>query len=329
MFQMSELMFNDPPHLLQAQQFTPEFLEEAFCLAEDIRHYPHLYSSVLEGEWMAVLFEEPSTRTLGSSWTAAERLGANVFHTEHSAVTSSEVKGESLTRTVKTFTALGYTWFILRRRRAGDMQLAASITRPGQVVINGGDGPSQHPTQAFLDVYTIKREFGDLNQPLHVMLVGDLKNGRTVHSLVYLLSKYRNVKFTFVSTRQMAMKRDIIDYLDRHGHRYVERFDGLLSAMTKNVDVVYLTRAQLERCESPDEQAAWQSEFPLYGMNDEVIGQMGDRTIFMHPLPSNEELPEAYDTHPRARHLQQMENGLWGRMALLTKIQRFRLAHHQ
>lgn len=308
------------PHVLRAQQFEPEDLDVLFLKAEQIRRAPSMAHGILEGRRVAVLFEEPSTRTYHSFIEAAERLGARVRGEQHMAAFSSEVKGESVGDTVRTFLCLGVDYFVMRRKAEGSVERAAQVAGTRHPVINAGDGAGQHPTQALLDAYTIWRQFGTLDRHLHVVLVGDLKNGRTVHSLVYLLSKYPNVRFTLVSPDSHRMKPGIIEHLIEHGRTFAEHTDGSLAEIAAGADVLYVTRPQLEREADDAARQALLDRYEPFFVTAELVQGMPPDSIVMHPLPRNAELPTEIDADPRAQYFQQMENGLWIRMALLATI---------
>lgn len=313
-------LFEGFPHVLRAQQFDPADLTKLFRRAEEIRKDPSAVHDVLKGQRVAVLFEEPSTRTFHSFLTAAEMLGVSVRPEQHSAKYSSEAKGETIEDTIRTFQRYGFKYFILRRTLEGSVERAAHAAGDRCPVINAGDGTGQHPTQALLDAYTIWRHFGRLDEPLHIGMVGDLKNGRTVHSLVYLLAKYDDVRFTFNSPESHRMKPGIIEYLTKHGRTFTERFGGDLCELVSNVSVLYVTRPQLEREEDEAGVAALIESYRDFIVTKSVAEAMPLPSIIMHPMPRTFELPEEVNDDPRARYFDQVENGLWIRMALLAAI---------
>jgi len=332
------LPFSGFPHVLEAQQFEPEHLISMFEMADAIRSAPERFQGIMSGITAAILFAEPSTRTRSSFEFAARRLGAEVFVAEHMKVFSSVAKGESIEDTIRTF--LQYRvhdnycfYFIIRWHEEGGVAKAARVAGPDHPVINAGDGSGQHPTQALLDLYTIYREWHDLNRPLTVMMVGDLKDGRTVHSLTYLLAKFPNVRFVFISPGSSRMKEGIISHLESHHRQYVEYYDQRLSEITarEKPDVLYVTRAQLERRDQAA-QAQLREEYKKYVISNQVLEHLPASAIIMHPLPRGPELPEDVDRDVSARYFSQMGNGLWLRMALLERIESIRksqIGHRQ
>lgn len=319
-------VFEGFPHVLRSQQFDPDDLRYLFQKAEAVRHTPSIVHGLLTGQRIAILFSEPSSRTFNSFIEAAELLDARVRANQHMALFSSEVKGESIADTISVFTAYGYRYFVLRRKEEGGVDEAAVAAGPSCSVINAGDGAGQHPTQALLDVYTIWREF-TLDRPLSVGLLGDLRHGRTVHSLVYLLAKFPNVSFAFFSPESVRMKEGILEHLREHGRMYAEYFYGDLRRYVGGLDVLYVTRPQIERVASDEERQAMRNDYRLWTVTPEVADAMPASGIIMHPLPRNEELPTTLDGNPRARWREQMANGLWIRAALLAWIQEIRDAH--
>ena len=228
-------------HVLASQQFSRQLLDEIFLRADEMRADPHRAAGRLQGRIMAALFYEPSTRTRLSFESAMLRLGGRTMGTDNAREFSSAAKGETLEDTVRI--VAGYAdVIVLRHPDEGAATRAASVS--DVPVINAGDGKGQHPTQALLDLYTIKDELGRVDG-VRVAVVGDLANGRTARSLAYLLSKYRDVELWFVAPAQVAMRRDIKDHLDEHGVRWHETRE--LDEVLPKVDVVYQTRIQKER----------------------------------------------------------------------------------
>ena len=257
---------------------------------------------------MASLFYEPSTRTRFSFESAMLRLGGSVITTENAREFSSAAKGESLADSTRIMN--GYAdVIVMRHNEAGSAARAAEISCIP--VINAGDGAGQHPTQALLDIYTIADAFAGINQ-LTIAMVGDLRYGRTVRSLAYLLTKYDNVEIIFVSPPVCRMEGDIKAYLDKNGLPWREETD--LAAVTPLVDCIYMTRIQKERFHSIDD---YQAAAGKYILTPERVHTMKPGAIIMHPLPRVDEIPKEVDADPRARYFQQAQNGLYIRMALL------------
>src|SRR5712692_5181738 len=199
------------------------------------------FSGRLNGQVMAALFYEPSTRTRLSFEAAMLRLGGRTMGTDNAREFSSAAKGETLEDTIRIVS--GYAdVIVLRHNEEGAARRAAAVS--SVPVMNAGDGPGQHPTQALLDLYTIRDEIGRIDG-IRIAMVGDLANGRTVRSLTYLLSKFRDIRICFVAPPQVAMRQDIKDHLDEHHVPWVETED--LDSVLPQVDVVYQTRIQKER----------------------------------------------------------------------------------
>jgi len=300
-------------HVLEAQQFSRDVMNEIFDVTREMEHVVSRYgSNILNRRIMATLFYEPSTRTRLSFEAAMYRLGGEVITTESAREFSSAAKGETLEDTIRIVE--GYSDVIVLRhyeggsaRRAAD---AASVP-----IINAGDGPGQHPTQALLDVYTIQKEIGRLDG-IHVALIGDLANGRTARSLAYLLTKYEGVKLYFVAPTVVRMRDDIKAYLTEHGVVFEEEED-LMSVMSK-VDVVYQTRIQRERF--GDRIEDYERARGKYIIDVETMSALSENAIVMHPLPRVDEIDPAVDTDPRAAYFRQAHNGVFIRMALLQMV---------
>jgi aspartate carbamoyltransferase catalytic subunit len=266
-------------------------------------------SKLLDGTIMASLFYEESTRTRFSFESAMLRLGGSVISTENARQFSSVSKGETLEDTIRILN--GYAdVIVMRHYEAGAARRAADVS--AVPVINAGDGAGQHPTQALLDLYTIQKELGHIDD-LSIAVVGDLANGRTVRSLCYLLAKYRNVRITMVAPPVVKMREDIKAYLVRHNLPFTEETD--LRLVAPKVDVIYQTRIQKERFENAEEYAAARG---VYVIDRELLELMRPRSIVMHPLPRVDEIAPEVDDDPRAAYFRQAQNGLFIRMALLS-----------
>jgi aspartate carbamoyltransferase catalytic subunit len=261
---------------------------------------------------MATLFYEPSTRTRLSFESAMKRLGGEVLTTENAREFSSAAKGETLEDTIRTVE--GYSDIIvLRHFESGAARQAAAVANIP--IINAGDGPGQHPTQALLDMYTIQREIGRLDD-IEVALVGDLANGRTVRSLAYLLAKYNNVKIYFVGPDVVKMKDDIKNYLTLKGVEWEESTD--LMEVASKCDVVYQTRIQRERF--GERIDLYNEARGKYIIDKKVMNVLQKHAVIMHPLPRLDEIMVDVDTDPRAAYFRQAKNGLYIRMALLKLL---------
>ena len=263
----------------------------------------------MEGQILATLFFEPSTRTRLSFEAAMLRLGGQVI-TVADPRTSSAAKGESLADSMRTVE--GYAdVIVIRHPRKGSAQEAAdAVAVP---VINAGDGAGQHPTQALLDVYTIQKEKGSL-EGLTVALAGDLKHGRTVHSLVYLLARF-GVQLLFVSPSGLEMPVEITADLKKMGADASEGDD--LAAAMRQSDVVYMTRIQRERFEDPAEYERLRGS---YVVDVAMIRQAKPGITIMHPLPRVDEIASEVDAYEGAAYFRQTANGVPIRMALLSLV---------
>src|SRR5215472_7437516 len=237
-------------HVVESQQFSRTLLEDLFARADEIKREPHHFIGRLAGQVMAALFYEPSTRTRLSFEAAMLRLGGQTMGTDNAREFSSAAKGETLEDTIRI--VAGYADVIVLRHH--EQGAAARAARVSDVpVINAGDGPGQHPTQALLDLFTIRDEIGRIDG-ITVAMVGDLANGRTVRSLAYLLSKFREVRLVFVAPPAVAMGADIKRHLDENGVAWREERD--LDAVLPVADLVYQTRIQKERFETAEEYEA-------------------------------------------------------------------------
>ena len=333
--------------ILEAQQFDREILDDLFSEADRMQvmceYLDENNVSEKDRKWcqdvrkemaekrIALLFYEPSTRTWSSFFVAAENVGGRVMPIPPARQFSSVVKGETVKDTIAMFCGYGVDAIVMRTDKEGmarEADEAAKCSGRKVSIINAGDGAGQHPTQALLDLYTIKRFFeDDINKNIHkekinVAFVGDLANGRTVRSLAYLLNKYQDperLEFFFVSPAVLKMKDDIKEYLDEKGVKFSE-YEKLADVADK-VDVCYMTRVQKERLEGI--QVDYNFIRSNCSITKEVAKKLKKEAIVMHPLPRDPafgEIPEWFDSDPRAKYIQQAENGLYIRMALLKKV---------
>jgi aspartate carbamoyltransferase catalytic subunit len=298
-------------HVIASQQFDRELIDIVFRVAaemkEDLSGRGQLRYS-LAGKIMASLFYEPSTRTRFSFECAMKRLNGSVITTENAREFSSAAKGESLHDTTRIMN--GYADIIvMRHNEAGSAEKAAQVSRIP--IINAGDGAGQHPTQALLDLFTINESFKGI-EGLNIAMVGDLKYGRTVRSLSYLLTKHGDVKLYFVSPTVCQMESDIKAYLDKYQVPWVEETD--FEKVLPEVDCLYMTRVQKERFNVHEDYLEAAGKYIL---TPENVQKMKETAIIMHPLPRVDEIPPAVDDDPRAKYFEQAQNGLYIRMALL------------
>jgi aspartate carbamoyltransferase catalytic subunit len=295
-------------HVLEAQQFSRKDLDQLFAVADKLEKGNQL---PLRGKILASLFYEPSTRTRFSFESAMIRLGGNVLTTENAREFSSAAKGETLEDTIRVVNAYADA-IVLRHYEAGAAQRASEVSHIP--IINAGDGAGQHPTQALLDLYTIQKEIGTIDG-IQVAMVGDLKNGRTVRSLSYLLGKCKDVEIFFISPKELEIGEDIKEYLRKHGvvFRELNHFDSVL----KDVDVLYQTRVQKERFEDVHDYEKFKG---MYVLTVDNTQDMRKGAVIMHPLPRVDEISPDLDALPRAAYFRQAEYGLLVRMALLQQL---------
>ena len=297
--------------IISVRQFTDDDLTYIFDVAHEMQQMVARIGAfdLLKGKLLANLFYEPSTRTSSSFTAAMERLGGSVIPINE--VTYSSVsKGESLPDTVRSLEAYADV-IVLRHPEEGATALAAQYTK--KPIINAGDGVGEHPTQALLDLFTILEELGEVNG-LTVTMVGDLKYGRTVHSLARLLSRYE-VVLNYVSPSILEMPEAIVAEIEESGTPQVVHTD--LDDIVADSDVVYVTRVQKERFEDP---ADYDAVAGAYVITPETMKLAKNRMALMHPLPRVNEISIEVDDDPRAAYFRQMEYGMYVRMALLALV---------
>ena len=297
--------------ILSVKQFTRQDLEYIFGVAHEMREMVQRVGSfdLLKGKILANLFYDPSTRTSSSFTSAMERLGGSLIPINEVHY-SSVAKGESLPDTVRTLECYADV-IVLRHPEVGASAQAAKYAR--KPIINAGDGIGEHPTQALLDLFTISEELGEVDG-LTVTMLGDLKYGRTVHSLARLLSLYE-VEINYVSPEILKIPLEIIDEVDKKGVPQAEF--STLEPVLPRTDVLYVTRVQKERFEELSEYELVKSAFII---TPETLTIAKERMIIMHPLPRVGEISMEVDDDPRAAYFRQMEYGLYVRMALLAMV---------
>jgi carbamoyl-phosphate synthase/aspartate carbamoyltransferase/dihydroorotase len=265
-------------------------------------------STNLKGKIMAEMFFEPSTRTQCSFAAAMQRLGGNVIYMDQQH--SSVKKGESLEDSVRMMSSYS-DCIVIRHPEPGAADIASKFsTIP---VINAGDGCGEHPTQALLDIFTIREEIGTVNG-ITITMCGDLKHGRTVHSLAKLLKQYR-VTIRYVSPDFLRMPEEIVNNL-KNSNISQEFYESLEAALPET-DVLYMTRIQKERFQSLSD---YEKCAGLYVVTPQLMRRAKRKMIVMHPLPRNDEISTAFDLDPRAAYFRQAEYGMYVRMALLMMI---------
>lgn len=299
--------------IVSVRQFGRDDLEYVFGVAHEMRGMVERVGTfdLLKGKILANLFYEPSTRTSSSFTAAMERLGGSVIPINEVRY-SSVSKGESLADTVRTLECYADV-IVLRHPEVGSAALAAEYAR--KPVINAGDGVGEHPTQALLDTFTIFEELGAGKvDGLTITMLGDLKYGRTVHSLARLLSLY-DVKLNYVAPEILRMPQEVMDEVAEKGIPQAE-FDSLETVLPET-DVLYVTRVQKERFDDPQQYEQVKSAFVI---DANVMQAAKQEMIVMHPLPRVTEISMDFDDDPRAAYFRQMEYGLYVRMALLAMV---------
>ncbi|MDF1595458.1 MAG: aspartate carbamoyltransferase [Acidimicrobiia bacterium] len=297
--------------VLSVSQFDRSDLETIFEVAGEMRGMVERIGTfdLLKGKVLTNLFYEPSTRTSSSFVAAIERLGGSVIQINN--VTYSSVsKGESLPDTIRTLESYSDAIVIRHPEKGSAAEAAAAASKP---VINAGDGPGEHPTQALLDVFTIREEMGTLDG-LTVTMLGDLKYGRTVHSLAKLLTLF-DVKINYVSPEILRMPAALVEEVGAAGISQTETAD--LDAVLPDTDVLYVTRIQKERFENIEE---YDQVKDSYVITAETMKSAKERMAVLHPLPRVGEIAMEVDDDPRAAYFRQMEYGMYVRMALLALV---------
>ena len=297
--------------IISVRQFTRDNLDYIFGVADEMRAVVRRVGStdLLKGYVLACVFYEPSTRTSSSFIAAMSRLGGSVIPINEVRY-SSVTKGESLPDTIRTLESYADV-IVLRHPEIGASEVAAKYAR--KPIINAGDGVGEHPTQALLDLYTIRTDLGQIDG-LHVAMVGDLRYGRTVHSLARLLCLY-DVRMTFVSPEILRLPLDVMNEVKDHSLPVRETYD--VSDVMADADVLYVTRVQRERFA---DQAQYDEVKDCYVITPELMEKAKERMVVMHPLPRVNEISYAIDDDPRAAYFRQMENGMYIRMALLAAV---------
>lgn len=297
-------------HLLDIRDMTTEELDALMDTAEDIIANPKKYCEALHGKKLATLFYEPSTRTRLSFEAAMMELGGNVLGFS-SANSSSAAKGESVGDTVRTVGC--YADIIAMRHPREGAPTAAALVSPIPI-INAGDGGHNHPTQTLADLLTIRREKGRLNQ-LVIGCCGDLKFGRTVHSLIHAMMRYKSIRFVFISPKELRVPDYVLEILQKNGISYVEV--EKLEDVIGTLDVLYMTRVQRERFFNEEEYLRLKDSYIL---DTEKMKLARKDLAVLHPLPRVNEISVKVDDDPRACYFRQVACGKYMREALLLKL---------
>jgi len=318
-------------HIVSAQQFHRSVLDylldkaaemELFVqyqdqkgiqpISEELAAIGKKYEACLKGKQLIVLFFEPSTRTQASFIMAAHRLGMNVFNSVDPNKFSSVVKGEKFQDHIRVLGGYGDV-IVMRHHEKGSAALAAKVSE--KPIINGGDGPGEHPTQTLLDLYTLQKHrkaHGKKIDGIKLAFVGDLRYGRTVHSLAKALRCYNDVELIFVAQPELQIDEGMKNFLEENGIRYAlkEHLDEVLP----QVDAVYMTRAQTERF------SGIEIDFSNVTLSGDNVGLLPEHAIIMHPLPRRGEIEESVDKDHRAKYFEQARDGMFVRMALLYHV---------
>jgi len=293
--------------LVSINDLSKEEIYSILDLAEEFEKSPN--PKLLEGKVVATLFYEPSTRTRLSFESAVNRLGGRVIGFSE-ASTSSVSKGESLKDTI--LTVANYSDLIVMRHPIEGSARYASEVSPVPI-INAGDGANQHPTQTLLDLYSIRKTQGKLDN-LKIVMIGDLKYGRTVHSLLMAMSRF-GASFTFISPEELKMPQEYKMYLDELGLKYEEHSE--LAPNIKDADIVYMTRVQRERFSDPME---YEKVKNAYILRNHMLEGTKENMKVLHPLPRVNEINTDVDTSPKAYYFTQALNGVYTRMAIMALI---------
>ena len=299
-------------HLIDIMDLSVEEIDSLIAKAEDIVAHPEQYREKCRYKKLATLFFEPSTRTRLSFESAMMELGGNVLGFSE-AQSSSASKGESVSDTVAVVS--GYADIIAMRHPKEGAPLVASM-RSDVPIINAGDGGHFHPTQTLTDLFTIKRELGRLDS-LTIGLCGDLKFGRTVHSLIAAMSRYKNIKFVLISPTELKLPSYVKEQYLKHNPdvSYTQTSD--LESVMGELDILYMTRVQRERCFNEEDYLRLKDSYVL---TPEKLKCAKSEMRVLHPLPRVNEISTAVDSDERAAYFRQAKNGKFIRMALILKL---------
>ena len=297
-------------HLMSPLDFTVEELDKLFTLADDIEHNPAKYAHACAGKKLATCFYEPSTRTRLSFESAMLSLGGNVLGFSD-AGSSSAAKGESVSDTIRMISCYADICAMRHPKEGAPMVAATKSSIP---VINAGDGGHQHPTQTLTDLLTIRSIKGRLDN-FTIGLCGDLKFGRTVHSLINALVRYDNINFVFISPDELKIPEYIIEMLREKNipYREVTALEDVMSEL----DILYMTRVQRERFFNEEDYIRLKD---FYILNKEKMELAKEDMIVLHPLPRVNEISVEVDDDPRAVYFRQVQYGVYVRMALLLTL---------
>jgi len=298
-------------HLIDPMDFTLLELEEIFDYADEIIKSPEKFSHKCDGKILATLFYEPSTRTRLSFEAAMLRLGGSVLGFSE-ATSSSAAKGESVADTIRTVECYADIAAMRHPKEGAPKVAAMNSVMP---VINAGDGGHQHPTQTLTDLLTIRNIKGTLSN-LTIGICGDLKFGRTVHSLIKAMSRYENIKFVLISPNELTIPRYIkSEVLEKNNIEFIEV--EKLEEVMQDLDILYMTRVQKERFFNEEDYVRLKDSYIL---DAEKMEKAKKDMIVMHPLPRVNEISVEVDADPRACYFKQAKYGMYARMALIAKL---------
>lgn len=300
----------DTTHLIDLDTVSEQDLNEVIRLAGAIKENPAAFTDACHGKVLATLFYEPSTRTQMSFQTAMLRLGGKVIGFDNPS-NASVSKGESLKDTIRVVS--GYADLVVIRHPTEGAAFASSLYSKSPI-INAGDGGHLHPTQTLTDLVTLSYEKGRLSN-LTIGLCGDMKNGRTVHSLIKCLSKYEGNKFILISTPELQLPPYIMQVLKDSGCQY--SFSDNLESVIGDLDVLYMTRIQRERFKS---EADYIAQKGVYVLDEKKLALAKKDLAVLHPLPRVDEITEGVDYDSRAKYFEQAEYGMYARMALIITM---------
>ena len=301
-------------HLMNPLDFSVEELDKLFALADDIEKDPAKYAHKCDGKILATCFYEPSTRTRLSFESAMTRLGGRVIGFSDAA-SSSASKGESVSDTIRIISCYADICAMRHPKEGAPMVAAEKSLIP---VINAGDGGHQHPTQTLTDLQTIRSLHGDLNN-FTIGLCGDLKFGRTVHSLINALVRYEGIKFIFISPEELKIPDYVTDMLREKGIPFQEVIR--LEDVMPELDLLYMTRVQKERFFNEEDYVRMKD---FYILDKEKMKLAGPDMLVLHPLPRVNEIAVEVDDDPRAAYFKQVQYGVYARMALILTLLKWR-----
>ena len=305
-------------HIIEAQQFNKKALQEILAAADHImeRTERNLPLDLLKGKILGNLFYVKSMRTNLSFDAAMKRLGGEVTHVDFPDNFSSELAGGNFEDTVRVISSL-VDVIVLRHYRSGSAKRAAEIS--SVPIINGGDGPAQHPSQALIDLYCIEKLKGGIDG-VSIAFVGDLMNSRTIRSLAYFLAKYSGIKIYFASPQALRIQEDLKEYLRENTIAFSESIDQAeeFKEIVSKADIIYLTQIPQEHFKNAQEEYNRSRE--IFRITPEILKIMKKDTYIMHPFPRGEELPVAVDRDPRAAYFDLIKYGQYLRMGLLCLV---------